>query len=58
MGAVPVEVLFAGLTPNFVGLGQINIVLPNELPQAAGLPLVIIYGNNRSQSVQLLMQVP
>lgn len=58
VGAVPVEVLFAGLAPNFVGLGQINIVLPNELPQANGLPLVIIYGNRRSQSLALLMQMP
>lgn len=58
VGAVPVQVLFAGLAPNFVGLGQINIVLPDVLPQAAGLPLVIIYGNRRSQSLQLLMQTP
>jgi uncharacterized protein (TIGR03437 family) len=58
IGGVPVEVLFAGLTPNFVGLGQINIVLPEVLPEANGLPLVIIYGNRRSQSVQLLMSAP
>jgi uncharacterized protein (TIGR03437 family) len=58
VGGVPVEVLFAGLTPDLVGLGQINIVLPAELPVANGLPLLIIYGNRRSQSVQLLMAPP
>jgi uncharacterized protein (TIGR03437 family) len=58
VGGVPVDVLFAGLAPNFVGLGQINIRLPDQLPQAAGLPLIIIYGNRRSQSLQLLMQTP
>ncbi|MDA1234671.1 MAG: hypothetical protein O3A53_07710 [Acidobacteria bacterium] len=58
VGGVPVEVLFAGLAPGFVGLGQINIVLPDDLPEANGLPLVIIYGNRRSQSLALLMQAP
>lgn len=58
VGAVPVEVLYAGLAPGFAGLGQINITLPAELPVANGLPLVIIYGNNRSKSHQLLMVPP
>ncbi len=53
VGGVPAQVLFAGLAPGFVGLGQINIVLPAELPEAASLPLVIIYGNRRSQSLPL-----
>lgn len=50
---VPVQVLFAGLAPNFVGLGQINIVLPAELPAGDELPLVITYGNRRSQLLQM-----
>jgi uncharacterized protein (TIGR03437 family) len=58
VGNVPAEVLFAGLAPNFVGLGQINIVLPDELPAGNGLPLVIIYGNRRSQSLPLPMSAP
>lgn len=55
---VPVTVLFAGLAPNFVGLGQINIVLPDELPAGNALPLVITYGNRRSQLLPLPISTP
>ena len=53
IGGVEVEVLFAGLAPDFVGLGQINIQLPAGLPQGSPLPLVIRFGENESQPLQL-----
>ncbi len=63
VGDVPAQVLFAGLTPFFVGLGQVNIQLPDQLLQTAALhtgfaqgatlPLVIAFGESRSQPVNL-----
>ena len=53
VGGVEVEVLFAGLAPGFVGLGQINVELPADLPQGSPLPLVIGFGENESQSLEL-----
>src|SRR5205085_10230588 len=41
LGGAPVNVLFAGLTPGFIGLLQINIQLPATLPGGGSLPLVI-----------------
>ena len=54
---------FAGLAPFFVGLGQVNIQLPSQFAQTAALrtgaaqgatlPLVIAFGESRSQAVNL-----
>lgn len=53
LGGVEVEVLFAGLAPGFVGLGQINVKLPAGLPQGNPQPLVIRFGESESQTLQL-----
>jgi uncharacterized protein (TIGR03437 family) len=53
VGGVEATVLFAGLAPGFVGLGQINIQLPEDLPQGASLELVISFGASGSQTLQL-----
>ena len=63
VGGAESQVFFGGLAPFFVGLGQINIQLPDPLPgaaalrtgaaQGATLPLVIAFGESRSQAVNL-----
>lgn len=53
IGGVEAAVSFAGLAPGFVGLGQINIELPAGLPQGSPLPLVIRFGENESQPLEL-----
>lgn len=53
VGGVEVIVSFAGLAPDFVGLGQINIELPAGLSEGSPLPLVVRFGDNDSQTVQL-----
>jgi uncharacterized protein (TIGR03437 family) len=53
VGGVEATVLFAGLTPGFAGLGQINIELPQDLPQNAALPLTIRFGDQESQETEL-----
>ena len=61
VGGVPATVFFAGLTPFFVGLGQVNIQLASnfaltseaKLQGASTLPLVVRFGDNASQTVNL-----
>jgi uncharacterized protein (TIGR03437 family) len=55
IGGVPATVLYGGLTPGSVGLGQVNIQLPNPLPAGSGntLPLVISVAGFQSKTVQL-----
>ena len=63
VGGASAQVFFAGLTPFFVGLGQVNIQLPSDFAQTAALrtgaaqgttlPLVIAFGESRSQPVNL-----
>ncbi len=49
LGGAPVPVLFAGLTPGGVGLGQLNLQLPAALPAGGCLPLVMRVGGVQSQ---------
>lgn len=53
IGGVEVTVLFAGLTPGFAGLAQINLQLPEGLPQGEPLTLMVQFGDGTSDSVQL-----
>ncbi|HMV46267.1 MAG TPA: hypothetical protein PKD31_00745, partial [Blastocatellia bacterium] len=39
IGGIPVQVLFSGLAPGFVGLWQINVLLPENLPTNAATSL-------------------
>lgn len=41
IGGVPAEVQFSGLTPGFVGLWQINVVLPANLPTNLATPMTV-----------------
>jgi uncharacterized protein (TIGR03437 family) len=56
LGGVRARVQFAGLTPGFVGLVQINIQLPATLPAGVSLPLVVAFGSNSSQIVNLSLR--
>ena len=41
VGDEQAEVLFLGLTPNFVGLGQANILIPADAPIGPDVPIVV-----------------
>ncbi|MDP8979665.1 MAG: choice-of-anchor D domain-containing protein [Acidobacteriota bacterium] len=56
LGGAPVTVLFAGLTPGYVGLVQINIQLPSSLPPGSSLPLAIQFPGSPSPVVNLAVQ--
>ena len=53
IGGTNATVLFAGLSPGFVGLAQANLMLPDVLPEGTTLPLILIIdtGFTRAQSV-------
>ena len=41
VGGAPAQVFFAGLTAGFVGLGQVNLFVPDNAPTGDAVPLVI-----------------
>ena len=47
---VACNVLFAGLTPDFVGLYQVNFEIPSELPDADIYEIVILQGGTQSNT--------
>ena len=54
LGGEAAKVFFAGLTPRFAGLGQINIQLPESLATTgATMPLVIDFEGSRNPPVNL-----
>jgi uncharacterized protein (TIGR03437 family) len=56
VGGAPATVLFAGLTPGFVGLLQINVQLPASLPAGDELDLVARFGPDATQTVKLAVE--
>ena len=56
VGGAAASVAFAGLTPGFVGLVQINIQLPSTYPAGSSLPLVVSFAGAASPAVNLAVQ--
>jgi len=56
VGGAAASVSFAGLTPYFVGLVQINIQLPSTYPAGSSLPLVVSFAGAASPAVNLAVQ--
>lgn len=55
-GGISADALFAGLTPNFSGLYQVNVVVPQNAPVGDTVPLIIQHGANVSNSVHVAIQ--
>ena len=53
VGGAQAQVFFAGLTPGFVGLAQINIQLPDPLPAGNTLEMVVDFAGSTSRPVNL-----
>jgi uncharacterized protein (TIGR03437 family) len=49
VGGVPAQVLFGGLTPQFVGLLQVNAIVPANAPTGGAVPISINVGGVDSQ---------
>jgi uncharacterized protein (TIGR03437 family) len=46
LGGAPVISYYIGLTPSYIGLGQVNLQLPAVLPAGSSLPLTINIGGS------------
>ena len=51
-----VDPFFVGLTPNFVGLFQINVAVPRDPPKGATVALYLDDGTYRSNTVRLAIE--
>ena len=56
IGGVSADVLFAGLTPGFVGLYQVNIVVPAGVTPGDKVPVVLSTAGQTSVPVSIAMQ--
>jgi uncharacterized protein (TIGR03437 family) len=54
--AIPVPAQFAGLSPGFVGLYQINVQVPRGVPASSDYDLSIEYNNQLSNQVKIAVQ--
>jgi uncharacterized protein (TIGR03437 family) len=56
VGGVPASVIFAGLAPNFVGLYQVNVQVPQTAPVGGSVPVILTIGGAVSNSVTIAVQ--
>jgi uncharacterized protein (TIGR03437 family) len=56
LGGQPAAVIFSGLAPNFVGLYQVNIQIPNTAPSGSAIPLVLSIGGVTSNTATIAVQ--
>jgi uncharacterized protein (TIGR03437 family) len=55
IGGVPATVTFSGLAPNFVGLYQVNALVPAAAPDGPQVPVVISMGGVDSNAVTIAL---
>ena len=56
IGGVPSNVLFSGLTPNFTGLYQVNVMVPAGLSPGDGVPVILSVAGVSSPPVTISVQ--
>ena len=56
IGGVPASVSFAGLAPGFVGLYQVNVVVPGGVEAGPAVPLVITQNGIASNTVTIAVE--
>jgi uncharacterized protein (TIGR03437 family) len=56
IGGVPSNVLFSGLTPNYTGLYQVNVMVPAGLSPGDGVPVVLSVAGVSSPAVTISVQ--
>jgi uncharacterized protein (TIGR03437 family) len=44
IGGLPAKVLFSGLSPQFVGVNQVNVMVPNGVTFGDAVPLQVQVG--------------
>ena len=54
--AVEITPMFVGLTPNFVGLYQINVTVPDGAPTGSAVPVALVTDDGPSNRVTIAIQ--
>jgi adhesin/invasin len=58
IGGINATVLFAGLTPGFPGLYQVNAVVPAGVSASDQVPVVLSVSGNQSNSAPVSVRTP
>ncbi len=53
---VPATVTFSGLAPGFVGLYQVNVVIPQEVSSGPAVPLILTISGVPSNAVTIAVE--
>ncbi len=56
VGGKPAEVLFTGLAPGYVGLYQVNVIVPSGIPAGNSVPVVVTVAGASSPSVTVAIR--
>ena len=56
IGGIQADVVFAGLSPGFVGLYQVNVQVPSNAPVGGAVPVAMSVGGAASNTVQMAIQ--
>jgi uncharacterized protein (TIGR03437 family) len=56
IGGISVASAFSGLAPGFVGLYQVNVMLPQGSPTGDAIPVVLTVGGIQSNTVTIAVQ--
>jgi len=56
IGGVPASVQFSGLAPGTVGLYQVNVLVPQNVPYSNAVPVAITMGGVQSNTVTMAVQ--
>jgi uncharacterized protein (TIGR03437 family) len=49
----PAQVAFLGFVPGFIGLGQVNFIIPSSTPASNAIPVVLTINGVSSKTVQI-----
>lgn len=58
IGGVPATVTFSGLAPGYVGLYQINVLVPPNLPTGDAVPVTLSVGGSSANAVTVSVNAP
>jgi uncharacterized protein (TIGR03437 family) len=56
IGGAQAEVQFAGLTPGFIGLGQLNVRIPSDAPTGDAVAVVIEVGGQNGKTAKVAVR--
>jgi uncharacterized protein (TIGR03437 family) len=56
IGGMPATVIFSGLSPQFVGLYQVNVIVPTGVQSGSAVPVVMTLNGAFSNTVTMAIQ--